>query len=246
MLDRRRLMLALGGAAVNHTSRAQPTGQPGQPTRFSTAPLGKVQPGSWRYQTLPKVQHSNDVAIVADDGHVLHGVSRASASFWATALDLYPIITPVLRWSWRVQRSLPVSDFKKQSGDGYAARVCVFFYMPTERLKFDVRLRHAVAQPLGPQPLPTASISYVWGGPQQAVGISSWNPYTEAVRIIAVDSGDNHAGRWRSVQRYLRLDWHNAFGGPAPRISGLAVGLDTNDSEGEAQAWFADITLGAE
>jgi len=246
MLERRTLVLALSGAAVTRASRAQTNGQLIQPARFSNAPLGQIPPGYWRHQTLPNVERANDFAIVADEGNVLHGVSSASASSWATPLDLNPMAAPVLRWSWRVQRSLLVSDFMEKGGDDYAARVYVFFDLPTERLRLGNRLRLAAAQLQSRQPLPKASICYVWGGPRQAVGSSSWNPYTEAVRMIVVDSGDTHAGHWRCVQRDLRLDWRVAFGGAAPQIGGVAVGLDTDNSGGEAQAWFGDIMVEAE
>jgi len=245
MLDRRGLLLGLGGAALTHASAAQSTAQVEQPTRFSDAPLGKTPPGSWRHQTLPKVERPNDFGIVADEQHVLHGVSHASASSYVTALDLDPVSAPMLRWSWRVQRSLPASDFKSKAGDDYAARVYVLFDLPTDRLSLAGRWRHAAAQLLSPLPLPTASICYVWGGPLQPVGSSGWNPFTDTVRMVVVDSGDTHAGQWRSVRRDLRQDWQLAFGGPVPRVSGLALSLDTDNAGGEAQAWFGDITLGA-
>jgi len=252
MLDRRHLLLSLGAAALARPSLAQRSqDRPGQPTRFSDAALGKTAPGHWRHQPLPKVERSNEFAIVPSPaggtaqpaGHVLHGLARSSASSWVSALDADAGSTPLLRWAWRVERSLPASDFSSKAGDDYAARVYVLFDRPSAQLSLGTRLRHAAAQLLSPLPLPTAAICYVWGGPQQAPGSTGWNPYTETVRMVVVDSGDGHAGQWRSVQRDLRQDWQQAFGGPLPRINGLALGLDTDNAGGEAQAWFGDLSL---
>jgi hypothetical protein len=162
-----------------------------------------------------------------------------------TAIDVDPVSAPILRWSWRVQRSLTTSDFRSKAGDDYAARVYVLFALPADRQSLGARWRHAAAEMLSPIPLPRASICYVWGGPQQAVGSSGWNPYTDTVRMVVVDSGDGHSGQWRSVRRDLRHDWQQAFGGQMPRISGLALSLDTDNAGGEAQAWFGDVTLEA-
>lgn len=260
MLDRRALMLGMGAAALARSTMAGPAAWQGQPPRFSDAPLGKQPPGTWRHQTLPKVGRSNDFTIVTDPrppvsslaagdgaptgGHVLHAASRASASSWVTALEADPDSAQTLLWRWMVERSNPASDFSDKAGDDYAARVYVLFDLPTQRLSLGARLRHAAAQLLSPQPIPTASICYVWGGSRQAIGSSGWSPYTETVRMVVVDGGDTHAGVWREVRRDLRRDWLQAFSGPMPRVTGLALGVDTDNAGGEAQAWFGDFTLG--
>ena len=65
MLDRRHLLLSLGAAALARPTLAQRSDRLGQPTRFSDAALGKTAPGHWRHQPLPKVERSNEFAIVA-------------------------------------------------------------------------------------------------------------------------------------------------------------------------------------
>jgi len=245
MIDRRRLILALGGTASNHKSRTRTAEQSDEPTRFFASPLGKMPPGTRRHQTLPRVERANDFTIATGERIVLHGVSRASASCWATTLALDPTSRPILRRAWRLQRSLRASDFKNKFADDYVARDYVFFHLPAALLGIGARSLQAAPHLLSPQPLPSASICHVWGSPQQAVGSRGRNPDTDAMRMVEVDSGDTHAGRRRSSHRDLRLVWRHAYGGPVPHINGLAVGLDTDSSQGEVQAWFGDITLEA-
>ena len=102
--------------------------------------------------------------------------------------------------------------------------------------------RNASAAParlLAGADVPTAALCYVWGRAQPA-GSSGWNPYTDRVRMVVVDSGDTQAGQWRSHRRDLRSDWAEAFGGALPRISGLALSADTDNTGEQVEAWFAD------
>ena len=74
-----------------------------------------------------------------------------------------------------------------------------------------------------------AALCFVWGH-GQPVGTTAWNPYTDRVRMIVVDSGDAQANQWRDVSRNVEQDWAAAFGGPVPRIKGVAIGADTDNT----------------
>ncbi|MBP7607438.1 MAG: DUF3047 domain-containing protein, partial [Giesbergeria sp.] len=46
--------------------------------------------------------------------------------------------------------------------------------------------------------------------------------------------------------RDLRRDWADAFGGPMPRVGGVAVGADTDNTGDQVTAWFGDLRLEAQ
>lgn len=148
----------------------------------------------------------------------------------------------LLQWSWKVSRSLAGSDLRTRQGDDYAARLYVLFDLPLERLPLGDRLRIQASRALAGIDVPSAALCYVWGSAQRA-GSSAWNPYTDRVRMIVIESGNTHAKRWRPVRRDVRRDWHEAFGGPMPAIQGVAVGADTDNTGDSVETWFSDILL---
>lgn len=233
MPERREVLAWLAAACAGAASAtAQPVVPPFSVTGGSTG---------WRHQPLPKVERANEFAVVAEEGRpALHVRSASSASSWVapTAVDAQRL--PFLRWRWKVSRSLAGSDLRSKQGDDYAARLYVFFDLSLERLSLGDRLRIQASRALSGVEVPAAALCYVWGG-AQPVGTTAWNPYTDRVRMIVVDSGDGSALQWRAVSRDLRRDWQEAFGGPLPMVSGVAVGADTDNTGDSVQAWFADL-----
>ncbi|MEY2656040.1 MAG: hypothetical protein RLZZ524_3068 [Pseudomonadota bacterium] len=249
--DRRRLAAWGLTALLPWPAHAAPATTPGRtalpgPPGFSGAAVGASRVDGWEHQRLPKVARANQHEIVADESGtpVLRIDSAASASSWLTRLDLDVGAQPWLRWRWKVDRSLPGSDLRVKAGDDHAARLYVIFDLPLDRLSLADRLRISAARALSGADLPAAALCYVWGH-AQPVGTTAWNPYTDRVRMVVVDSGPERAGRWQAHARHLARDWAEAFGGPMPRVSGFAVGADTDNTADRVTAWFGDLELAA-
>ncbi len=240
MLDRRRAIALLAMTCAGaHAARNAPSQVP----ILSTAPPGSLVPEGWRHQTLPKVERANEFELVADQGRrVLRIRSSSSASSWVAPVGIDASRWPLLRWQWKVSHSLAGSDLRTRRGDDYAARLYVFFDLRLEQLELPDRLRIRASRALSGVDVPTAALCYVWGHAQPA-GSTAWNPYTDRLRMVVVDSGDAHAMQWRSLERDVRRDWAEAFGGPMPSISGVAVGADTDNTGDEVEAWFGDVSF---
>ncbi len=250
LIDRRQLLasLALASSSIASSSIASSfvasaawaqTAAPGQVPPLSAGAAGPGLPPGWQHQTLPKVERPNQFALVNDgDQRVLHIRSQASASSWVAPLDVDAALLPLLQWRWKVSRALAVSDLRRREADDYAARLYVLFALPASRLSLADRVRIQTARLLAGVDVPAAALCYVWGRAQPA-GSSGWNPYTDRVRMVVVDSGDAQAGQWRGHRRDLRSDWAEAFGGAMPRISGLALSADTDNAGEQVEAWFA-------
>jgi hypothetical protein len=92
--------------------------------------------------------------------------------------------------------------------------------------------------------IPAAALCYVWGNAQLA-GESGWNPYTDRVRMIVVDSGAGHAGQWREQVHDVAADFRAAFGDPVPQVSGVALGADTDNTGEQVETRFGDLVFEA-
>ena len=232
----------LVAAFVLATTTAVPAQDaPAMPRQFSEASAGEPVPPPWRHQTLPRVPAENRFALVEEGGRtVLRVDSVQAASTKMHPLDVDLARTPLLEWTWKVSNAVAASDFRHKQGDDYAARVYVLFDYPAERLSLGDRMRISLARGLHGAELPTAAIAYVWGTAQPP-GATGPNPYTDRVQMIVVESGEANVGRWQTVRRDVARDFEAVFGEPAPRVVGIAVSADTDNTGETVTAWFGDI-----
>lgn len=191
----------------------------------------------WQPQPLPRVER---MTRWSGDGEALQAQADAAASGITRVVD-WPGASR-LSWRWKVTRSVPGARLDRRSADDHAARLYVFFDAPDSHLGLLARARLALGAQLFGQDLPRAALCYVWSHDGE-VGQVAPNPYTERVRMVVLDRGDARAGQWREHERNLADDYAAAFGhAPAPRIKGIALMSDTDNTGGQVTAWFAAIT----
>lgn len=195
---------------------------------------------AWTPQHLPKVERQTQWKELAEQGGVvIQAHAQASASGLTRNVD-WPQDTR-LRWRWQVSRSVRNSRLDARAGDDFAARLYVLFDPPDEHLSIEDRIKLRIGRGLFGDSLPRAALCYVWGT-REAVGTIAANAYTDRVRMIVLDQGDANAGAWRTHERDLAADYVAAFGhAPAPRIVGLSLMSDTDNTGDEVMARFAGI-----
>ena len=163
-----------------------------------------------------------DYALVREDGlRVLraHADDSASILYRERTIDLTR--TPVLEWSWKIDRVYAGIDERTEAGDDFPARLYV------------------VAR-TGVLPWQTLALNYVWSA-SAAPGERWPNPFTDKATMIAVRSGADEVGRWTHERRDVAADFRAAFGRRVERIAGYAVMVDGDNGGREATAWFGDL-----
>ena len=203
-------------------------------------------PSGWKLVTLPRVKPAIVEGAPDEGADAIRIEASAAAASAARTLDADPSATPMLAWRWKVDRVVAGADLARKDGDDYAARVYVTFDVPFDSLPFGARTRIRLARLLYGAELPTAAICYVWDN-RHPPGTTAWNAYTDQVRMVVVESGEANAGRWREEVRDLAADFRAAFGarhpGPVPRITGVAVSSDTDQTGERVVAAFAGVRL---
>lgn len=148
--------------------------------------------------------------------------------------------TPRLRWRWRVERSLDVTDEREKSGDDFAARVYALFDFDAEQSTVWERVRRRIGVALYGEGLPGKAISYVWASSQPAG--SHWpNPYSADTQMLALRSGPEEG--WQTETVDLLADHRRLLGGAPTPITAIALMSDSDDSCQQAVAYYADFEL---
>ena len=220
--------------------------EPAAITPFSSAAPGTTLPPGWSLLTLPR-KKAPDFTLVREEGvTVLHVHSQAAVGSAAFRLEADPRAQGRLTWRWKIDHPLAAAHFGTKQGDDFAARVYVSFDLPAETLSFTDRAKMKIAKLVYGADLPAAAICYVWDN-HQPVGTSAWNPYTDRLRMVVLESGNARAGEWVTESRDVEADFRAAFGsswkGPTPAINGVAVSSDTDQTLESVNAWFGDLRL---
>ena len=209
--------------------------------RFSDTAPGPNLPSGWKAYAMSRHHPAARMAIVRDGNDDVFNIdAKHAAGAIAHVLDIPAATT--LSWRWKVDHSVAKADMSKKSGDDFAARVYVFFNVPRAKLSWLQRMKLSLARRALGHAMPTAALCYVWDN-HHPVGTTAPNAYTDLVRTIVLQSGNAHAGTWQLQQRNLAADFRAAFGRAAPRVTGIALASDTDNTGGHVTAWFGDLTL---
>ena len=131
---------------------------------------------------------------------------------------------PLLSWSWKVTRLPAAGDVRHAATDDQAAQVYLVF-------------------PRWPSPLTRSDvIGYVWDS-HAPIGTELESPKAANVKIIVVESGTARLGAWQRPERNVAANYADLFGRPPIRLGQIAVMIDSNDTQSDAEALFANLVF---
>ena len=192
-------------------------------------------------QRQPRTQFSS---VVLDGLNALRIEARGS---YGNLLHRVPAGTSAaaLTWRWRVERFAEGTDLTRKSGDDAAAKVCVLFELPLERVPFIERQTLRIARMAAGEPLPAATLCYVWDATLPAQSVLP-NAYTRRVRWFVLQGAGAPTGRWQAERRDLSADFLRVFGDEAselPPLQAVLVGADADNAGGHSVAHVAGLEL---
>ena len=209
---------------------------------ISSLKPGQSLPAPMRFIPIPNIKR-NLVSLVDDQGvTVLKVESNNAAGSVGLPFSIDPQVSPLLTWRWKVSRALDRADMDEKSGDDYAARVYVFFDVPLESLSFMDRTKIRLARLVAGSDVPTAALCYVWDN-KHRIGFTRASPHTNRVQKTVLQSGSEKAGQWQTETRDVAADFRKLFGQEPPRIIGIAIGNDTDDTHEQVTTWYGDVAF---
>ncbi len=207
---------------------------------------GAVPTAPWHVVGLPRqTKPFTQFSIVDLDGHRALRV-QADESYGNL---VHPLDgagnTGHLVWQWRVEQLNDAVDLRTQAGDDTALKVCASFDQPIQDMPFLDRQWLRIARSQSSEPLPGATICYVWD-PHLPVGTTLPSPFTRRLRYLVLESGDQHVAQWLPERRDLAADFHRLFGAESaqvPAIVEVEVGADADNTHGHSLGYVTGLAL---
>lgn len=234
------LALTLASGASAHADLAEAL------RPFSQA-RGDQPPAPWHFTTLPNKPATRFEVVQQGSQRVLKVEADQSYGNLVHRTRVPLQSDPMLAWRWRVDRFVQGADLRTRAGDDGAAKLCVFFDFPAERLSFAERTRLALARVATGEDVPSEVLCYVWDN-KEARDTLLVNAFTDRMRMLVLESGASVVpGGWLPERRNLLADYRRAFGREAgntvPDIVAVAVSADADNTHGHGLAFFSDIDL---
>ncbi|HKW84582.1 MAG TPA: DUF3047 domain-containing protein [Burkholderiaceae bacterium] len=200
----------------------------------------------WHVTGLPnQTKPYTTFSVVELDGRKALRV-EADSSYGNLAHPLQFTTTPAtIAWKWRADQLIDADDLRTRSGDDVAVKVCVMFDLPLEKVPFVERQLLRVARSKTNEPVPGATVCYVWDG-HLPVGTSLDNAFTRRIRYKVLQSGTANLHQWMSERRNIGADFTELFGAESsevPPVIGVLVGADADNTRSRSLAHVADLVI---
>lgn len=210
---------------------------------FSGATLSGDLPEHWDPLTFEDIEQHTRYSLVSDGNiTVIEADSNGSSSGLTRKITIDPQEYPVISWRWKIANIYQKGDVSRKSGDDYPARIYITFAYDPEKVGFWDKVKFNSIKLLYGEYPPINAINYIWAS-KAPKGMTIPNPYTDRVKMIVVESGDDQALEWISEKRNILQDYRDAFGEDPPRISGVAIMTDSDNTGETAKAWYGDIVF---
>jgi len=208
---------------------------------FSSYKAGSPLPKSWEPLTFKGIEKHTRYSLVNDGASiVLRAEADASASGLIREVEIDPREYPLVQWRWKVTNILEKGDVHRKSGDDYPARLYIAFELEFSKLSFFEKIKYRTAKLLYGRYPPAKVINYIWAN-KAAKGTMVANAFTEKAMMLVVESGGQKLNQWVQEERNVYEDYKQAFGAEPPRISGVAIMTDTDNTGEAAKAYYGDI-----
>ena len=212
---------------------------------FSQADIGLSLPPGWEPLTFSNIEKHTKYELVKQNTEVIvKAVSMGGASGLFHKISIDPKTHPLLRWRWKVENIISKGDVTSKAGDDYPARIYVTFEYDAEKLSFGESFQYELYYLFHGVYPPLATINYIWDNKSPLNTIVP-NAYTDRVKMIVVESGEEHIMQWIEMKRNIYQDYKKAFGEEPGLITSVAIMTDTDNTGEKATAYYGDIQFSA-
>lgn len=219
---------------------SEPLAPAAAPTILPPASWGQIggdNTSAWQHFPFPGKVPTRYRYIFEDGRDAVQAQSQSSSSMLRRDLDIPPQTLGTVQFSWKVPELLNNCDVGISEVDDSPVRILLTFEGDRDKFSGKNALLSELAQLLLGEPLPYATLVYVWSNhhPLESVILS---PRTDRVRSIVVESGGANLNKWRDYERNIRADFEKAFGEAPGALLRVAIMTDSDNTQSKTAAWY--------
>lgn len=238
------VLLCLGSACTTIDVEKPAVEQAAADVTWVSAMQGKERSVTWRHRAFPGKKQTDYRTTWHDGRRAVRSESRAAASMLRETLRVEAADLGKVAFSWKVPALIATADLAQPDTSDSPVRLVLAF--EGDRSKFSAKnaMVSELALTLTGEPLPYATLMYVWGT-HRAPGSIITSHRTDRIRKLVLESGPQHLGRWLDYERDIKADFEKAFGEAPGALVGIGIMTDTDNTRGQAHAWYGPVSLRA-
>lgn len=213
--------------------------------RAAPGPATNAPVPMWHHHKLPGKQVNRFTPQLVDGRNAMFVQSDSSASLLRQRVHIAVPQLGNVKFSWKVPALIAKADMAFRDTDDSPVRLVLAFEGDRSRFSGKNAIMSELSHTLTGEPLPFATLMYVWCNTRPP-GTVIFNPRTDRIRKIVVESGAKNLNQWLDYERNIRADFVEAFGEPPGALVGIAIMTDTDNTRSTASAWYGRIELGAQ
>lgn len=238
------LLTLLGPALLGCSTLAPVDFEPASVAAANTLPpaswahvSGAVAASHWQHFPFPGKTPTTYRYTFEDGRDAVQAQSQSSSSMLRRDISLPTQTLGTVQFSWKVPELLKNCDVGIPEVDDSPVRILLTFEGDRDKFSAKNTLVSELAQVLLGEPLPYATLVYVWSNhhPLESVILS---PRTDRVRSIVVESGGLHLNKWQDYERNIRADFEKAFGEAPGALLRIAIMTDSDNTQSKTAAWY--------
>lgn len=198
-------------------------------------------PEDWKAMDFRGLDPTHYELVEKNGKTVIKAESNESSSGLIRRIDIDLKEYPVIRWNWFAEDIIEKGDVTQKDGDDYPVRIYIIFDYDLSNLSWWQRNKIRVLRRFYGE-VPGRAINYIWDKDTE-IGTVVENPYTDLVMMQVVENGTENLNRWMTYERNVYEDYKAIYDEEPPKIGGIAIMTDTDDTGESVTAYFGDITF---
>ena len=200
------------------------------------------KPGAWEHFKFPGKRPTTFEFVLEDKRIAIAAHAQSSASMLRQVVRVEPGDLGGVKFSWKLPDLIQYADMSTREFDDSPVRVVLAF--DGDRSKFSAKnaMLSELAQVLTGEPLPYATLMYVWCNECEA-GKVILNPHTDRIRKLPLESGRGKLNQWMDYERAVRADFIQAFGEEPGTLTSVSIMTDTGNTNSVARAFYGTVQL---
>ena len=211
-------------------------------SKWRVAPAGAANTQAWTHYKLPGKKPSQFEYVVEDGQDAIEANAQSSASMLRQKIHVEPKNLGNLKFSWKLPQLIQYADMSLREFDDSPVRIVLAFEGDRDKFSAKNAMLSELAYVLTGEPMLYATLMYVWCNECEP-GKIIFNPHTDRIRKLPLESGTEKLKLWMSYEREVRADFIKAFGEEPGLLTSISIMTDTDNTKSTARAFYGSVQM---